>query len=72
MVSVSNGIAGSIVREDYFQEYLGMRNEYVDRSEFNRRLNGEIFDKEEFKIILIINLLKNGNNTGNQKNRNRT
>ena len=39
MGSVSMGIAGSIVREDFFQEYLGMRNEYVDMSEFNRRLN---------------------------------
>jgi L-fucose isomerase len=47
MGSVSMGIAGSIVREDFFQEYLGMRNEYVDMSEFNRRLNEEIFDKEE-------------------------
>jgi L-fucose isomerase len=48
MGSVSMGIAGSIVREDFFQEYLGMRNEYVDMSEFSRRLNEEIFDKEEF------------------------
>jgi L-fucose isomerase len=48
MGSVSMGIAGSIVREDFFQEYLGMRNEYVDMSEFNRRLNEEIFDKNEF------------------------
>ena len=48
MGSVSMGIAGSIVREDFFQEYLGMRNEYVDMSEFNRRLNEEIFDKKEF------------------------
>jgi L-fucose isomerase len=48
MGSVSMGIAGSIVREDFFQEYLGMRNEYVDMSEFNRRLNEEIFDKYEF------------------------
>ena len=48
MGSVSMGIAGSIVREDFFQEYLGMRNEYVDMSEFNRRLNEEIFDGEEF------------------------
>jgi L-fucose isomerase len=46
--SVSMGIAGSIVHEDFFQEYLGMRNEYVDMSEFNRRLNEEIFDKDEF------------------------
>jgi L-fucose/D-arabinose isomerase len=48
MGSVSMGIAGSIVREDFFQEYLGMRNEYVDMSEFSRRLNEGIFDKEEF------------------------
>ncbi len=48
MGSVSMGIAGSIVREDFFQEYLGMRNEYIDMSEFNRRINEEIFDKEEF------------------------
>jgi L-fucose isomerase len=46
------GIAGSIVREDFFQEYLGMRNEYVDMSEFNRRLNENIYDKEEFKKAL--------------------
>ncbi|MCJ7449807.1 MAG: L-fucose isomerase [Bacteroidales bacterium] len=49
MGSVSMGIAGSIVREDFFQEYLGMRNEYIDTSEFNRRLNEDIYDKEEFK-----------------------
>jgi L-fucose isomerase len=48
MGSVSMGIAGSIVREDFFQEYLGMRNEYVDLSEFNRRLNENIFDNKEF------------------------
>lgn len=52
MGSVSMGIAGSIVREDFFQEYLGMRNEYVDMSEFNRRLNEEIYDTEEFKKAL--------------------
>ena len=52
MGSVSMGIAGSIVREDFFQEYLGMRNEYIDMSEFNRRLNEEIFDKAEFKKAL--------------------
>jgi L-fucose isomerase len=52
MGSVSMGIAGSIVREDFFQEYLGMRNEYVDMSEFTRRLEEEIYDKEEFKKAL--------------------
>ncbi|HLN55445.1 MAG TPA: L-fucose isomerase [Bacteroidales bacterium] len=49
MGSVSMGIAGSIVKDDFFQEYLGMRNEYVDMSEFNRRLNEEIFDKDEYR-----------------------
>lgn len=52
MGSVSMGIAGSIVREDFFQEYLGMRNEYIDMSEFNRRLNEEIFDKKEYAKAL--------------------
>jgi L-fucose isomerase len=52
MGSVSMGIAGSIVKEDFFQEYLGMRNEYIDMSEFTRRLNEEIFDWNEFKKAL--------------------
>jgi L-fucose isomerase len=52
MGSVSMGIAGSIVREDFFQEYLGMRNEYIDMSEFTRRLDEEIYDKEEYKKAL--------------------
>ncbi len=52
MGSVSMGIAGSIVREDFFQEYLGMRNEYVDMSEFTRRLNEDIFDREEYARAL--------------------
>jgi L-fucose isomerase len=52
MGSVSMGIAGSIVREDFFQEYLGMRNEYVDMSEFNRRLREDIFDKDEYRKAL--------------------
>ena len=30
--SVSMGIAGSMVNADFFQNYLGMRNEYVDMS----------------------------------------
>ncbi len=47
--SVSMGIAGSIVNENIFQDYLGMRNEYVDMSEISRRLTEQIYDKEEFK-----------------------
>ncbi len=45
--SVSMGIAGSIVKEDFFQDYLGMRNEYVDMSEIIRRIDEGIFDQEE-------------------------
>jgi len=45
---VSMGIAGSIVQENYFQDYLGMRNEYVDMSEVKRRLTQDIYDKEEY------------------------
>ncbi len=48
MGSVSMGIAGSIVDQPFFQHYLGMRNEYVDMTEIKRRLDREIFDKEEF------------------------
>lgn len=49
MGSVSMGIGGSIVSEDFFQNYLGMRNEYVDMSEFVRRMEEVIYDTEEFR-----------------------
>lgn len=49
MGSVSMGIAGSMVQEDFFQEYLGMRNEYVDMSEFIRRFEEKIYDEDEFE-----------------------
>jgi L-fucose isomerase len=52
MGSVSMGIAGSIVNEDFFQDYLGMRNEYVDMSEFTRRINEKIYDPQEFELAL--------------------
>ncbi|MCY9658585.1 L-fucose isomerase [Paenibacillus chondroitinus] len=50
--SVSMGIAGSIVNEELFQNYLGMRNEYVDMSELVRRIEEEIFDPEEYQLAL--------------------
>ncbi|MBP2240263.1 L-fucose isomerase [Cytobacillus eiseniae] len=49
MGSVSMGIAGSMINESFFQDYLGMRNEYIDSSEFIRRMDKEIYDKEEFE-----------------------
>ncbi len=50
MGSVSMGIAGSIVDADFFEEYLGMRCEYVDMSEFARRIEEGIFDPEELTL----------------------
>lgn len=52
MGAVSMGIAGSIVDADFFQEYLGMRTEYIDMTEFTRRMEEEIYDKEEYEIAL--------------------
>lgn len=47
--SVSMGIAGSIVNPDFLQEYLGVRAEYVDCSEILRRIQFEIYDKNEYE-----------------------
>ncbi|UVI28266.1 L-fucose isomerase [Paenibacillus spongiae] len=52
MGSVSMGIAGCIVDETFFQHYLGIRNEYVDMTEFVRRMEIGIYDQEEFEIAL--------------------
>jgi len=48
----SMGIVGSMVDPEFFQDYLGMRTEFVDMSEINRRLNEGIYDHEEFKKAL--------------------
>lgn len=52
MGSVSMGIAGSIVNDVFFQEYLGMRTEYVDMTEFVRRMEEGIYDDAEFEKAL--------------------
>lgn len=49
MGSVSMGIAGSMIQEDFFQGYLGMRNEYIDMSEFVRRFDLELYDRDEYE-----------------------
>ncbi len=49
MGGTSMGIAGSIVNPDFFQEYLGMRNESIDLTEILRRIEKGIYDKEEFE-----------------------
>ena len=51
--SVSMGIGGSIVNEDFFQQYLGMRNEYVDMCEISRRIENRIYDRAEYERACI-------------------
>ena len=46
---VSMGIAGSIVNQDFFESYLGMRVEVVDMSEFIRRIDEGIYDAQEYE-----------------------
>src|SRR6478609_2105025 len=46
---VSMGIAGSIVDQSFFEEYLGMRVECVDMTEITRRIEEKIYDGEEFQ-----------------------
>jgi L-fucose isomerase len=60
--SVSMGIAGSIVDDHFFYDYLGMRNEYVDMCEFARRLEEKIYDPDEFKHAMqwVKNLCQEG------------
>ena len=52
MGGVSMGIAGSIVKPEFFEKYLGMRVESVDMSEFVRRFEEGIYDDEEFEQAL--------------------
>jgi L-fucose isomerase len=48
----SMGIAGSMVDPDFFQEYLGIRTEFVESVEFLRRIEQGIFDQEEYAKAL--------------------
>lgn len=64
--SVSMGIAGSIVNPEFFSDYLGMRNEYVDTIEILRRIDKEIYDKDEFEKAL--KWTKENCNEGEDKN----
>ncbi|NLJ40203.1 MAG: L-fucose isomerase [Clostridiales bacterium] len=52
MGGTSMGIAGSMVNPEFFERYLGMRVESIDMSEFIRRINEGIYDKEEFEKAL--------------------
>jgi len=52
MGGVSMGIAGSIVDHDFFEDYLGMRVETIDSSEFFRRIAEGIYDQDEYTRAL--------------------
>ncbi len=48
----SMGIVGSMVDQNFLHDYLGMRAEFVDMTELLRRIDKEIYDKDEFKKAL--------------------
>lgn len=52
MGGVSMGIGGSIVDQPFFEEYLGMRVETIDMTEFTRRMNEGIYDPIEYEKAL--------------------
>jgi L-fucose isomerase len=52
MGGTSMGIAGSIVDPAFFEEYLGMRTEAVDMTEFVRRMEEKVFDPAEYERAL--------------------
>ena len=50
--SVTMGIGGSIMDQDFMESYLGMRVESIDEVEIIRRMTEGIYDEEEFKRAL--------------------
>ena len=49
MGGVSMGIGGSVLEPAFLEQYLGMRYEAVDMTEFVRRIEEGIYDKDEFE-----------------------
>ena len=45
---IAMGIAGSYCDANFMQKYLGLRAEWVDLTEVLRRINLEIYDKDEY------------------------
>lgn len=50
--NVSMGIAGSHADTSFYQNFLGIRNEWVDSSEIMRRVELGIYDHEEYEKAL--------------------
>lgn len=49
MGGVCMGIAGCVVKEEFWNNYLGMRNEYIDMIELERRVELGIYDHDEYE-----------------------
>ncbi len=49
---VSMGISSSKVDDAFLRAYLGMRYEYVDMSELTRRIDLDLYDREEYALAL--------------------
>jgi len=45
----SMGIAGSMVDTNFFQDFLGIRTEFVESVEILRRIDEEVYDKDEYE-----------------------
>ncbi|MDX1933214.1 MAG: L-fucose isomerase [Capsulimonadales bacterium] len=52
MGGVSMGIAGSVVDPTFFETFLGMRSETIDMTEFIRRMERGIYDRDEYERAL--------------------
>jgi L-fucose/D-arabinose isomerase len=52
MGGTSMGIAGSVIDPAFFEDYLGMRSEAIDMTEFARRMSKGIYDQAEYKSAL--------------------
>lgn len=48
----SMGIVGSMVDQNFFHDYLGMRTEFVDQTEVTRRIEEQIYDQKEYQKAL--------------------
>src|SRR5690625_7955728 len=46
------GMGSSMIQEEYFEDYLGMRYESVDMTELVRRMEEEIYDNQEFDLAI--------------------
>jgi L-fucose isomerase len=52
MGGTAMGIAGSMVEPWFFEQYLGMRAEAIDMTEFIRRIDLKIYDPDEYERAL--------------------